>query len=167
MGRLSEEKRVNVILKAIATAHDRWNLAIYGDGNKLDELRQLTDSLNISNQVVFKGWIQQPWNDVHEAAALIISSEYEGFSLVCYEALACGIPVISTPVNGVTDIIHNGLNGYIYPHNSHEELAHILDNICSGKYTPIDPYICHESVINYDANTVFYDTMNTIISILN
>lgn len=167
MGRLSEEKRVNVILKAIATAHDRWNLAIYGDGNKLDELRQLTDSLNISNQVVFKGWIQQPWNDVHEAAALIISSEYEGFSLVCYEALACGIPVISTPVNGVTDIIHNGLNGYIYPHNSPEELAHILDNIGSGKYTPIDPYICHESVINYDANAVFYDTMNTLTSLLN
>ena len=44
MGRLSEEKRVNVILKAIATAHDRWNLAIYGDGislMSLDSLRTL------------------------------------------------------------------------------------------------------------------------------
>ncbi len=166
IGRLSEEKRVDIILKALAIAHDNWHLSIYGDGDKLDELKQLTHSLHIDSQVTFKGWIQQPWNDVHEAAALIISSEYEGFSLVCYEALACGIPVISTPVNGVTDIISEGINGYIYPHNNPKELAHILDNISSGKYAPIEPYICHESVINYNADEVFYDTMNTITSIL-
>ena len=167
MGRLSEEKRVNVILKAIATAHDRWNLAIYGDGNKLDELRQLTDSLNISNQVVFKGWIQQPWNDVHEAAALIISSEYEGFSLVCYEALACGIPVISTPVNGVTDIIHDGINGYIYPHNSPEELAHILDNIAQGNIHPLTLIYATNLLLIMMPTQFFYDTMNTLTSLLN
>ena len=166
IGRLSEEKKVDIILKALSVTHDCWNLSIYGDGDKLHELQQITDALNIANRVKFNGWVQNPWNNIQEATALIIASEYEGFSLVCYEALACGIPVISTPVNGVIDIINEGVNGYIYPHNSPEKLADILDNINSGKLTPIDPLTCRKSVSKYDASIVFNDTMNVITSVL-
>ena len=71
-------------------------------------------TLNLNNQITFTGWKDNPWDYVQSPAALILASEYEGFSLVCYEALASGIPVISTKVDGVTDIICNGVNGYLY-----------------------------------------------------
>lgn len=164
VGRLSEEKRVDIILKALSMTIDTWTLSIYGDGDKRAELQQLAISLNISDRITFHGWTDSPWNSIGNTAALILASEYEGFSLVCYESLACGIPVISTPVNGVIDIIEPGVNGFLYPHNNPKELATVLDNIGSEILPPIDPYVCHNSVADYDKNIVFKHIMECILS---
>lgn len=164
IGRLSPEKNVSLIIKAIANAKDCWRLTIIGEGQEKKELTKLVSTLNLNNQITFTGWKDNPWDYVQSPAALILASEYEGFSLVCYEALASGIPVISTKVDGVTDIICNGVNGYLY--NSQTELTDILDNMALHSIPGFNPSECKTSILPYNKPDVLKSISENILSVL-
>lgn len=86
IGRLSSEKNVSLIINAISNAVDKWELTIIGDGNERNSLENLTKELHLTDRIHFIGWQTRPWDYVQSPAALVLSSDYEGFPLVCNEA---------------------------------------------------------------------------------
>ncbi|MCR4868421.1 MAG: glycosyltransferase [Lachnospiraceae bacterium] len=135
VGRLSEEKRVDLILKAMACAESKWSLVVIGDGDERQSLEQLAAELLIEERVEFCGWQEQPWSYLSDRFIdfLVIASEYEGYPLVGIEAMVAGIPVISTPVDGMIESITPGVNGYLFEHDNPQQLSFILDCIATGK----------------------------------
>ncbi len=166
IGRLSEEKRVDTIFRAISLAKQNWRVIIIGDGDQRDELVKLAKCLHLEKQVDFHGWKKEPWKRVENVSALVLASDYEAFPLVAIESLAAGIPVISTPVDGITEIIKPGVNGFLFPHKDSAGLACILDAMASGKLPPIESEVCRESVADYEEQKVLIDFQGKLEGVL-
>ena len=155
IGRLSPEKNIGLILKAVArVAELDWSLQIIGDGEEREALKKLAEDLGIQKQVQFSGWVDEPWKGVTEAAALVLSSYYEGVPLVILEALARGIPVLSSAVGSIPEVIVPGENGYLYPSGDDAMLAGILKFMALGKLPYPDASTCIQSVERHRADHV-------------
>lgn len=150
VGRLSEEKRVSVIIDAIAQTKTCWKLKIVGDGELRDKIEQQVRDRALNDRVLFYGWQERPWEVAQEATGLVLASEYEAFPLVAIEALACGLPVFSTPVDGIVELIKPGENGFLYARDDSAELAALLDLYAVGGLPQIDPRACKNSVAKYE-----------------
>ena len=101
---------------------------IGGDGRRTPEherLSRLARSLGIDDIVQFRGRVDQPGLVPYYNAAdvLVLPSHYESFGLVALEALACGTPVVATPVGAMPDIIREGKNGIVTHDGMPESLA--------------------------------------------
>jgi UDP-D-galactose:(glucosyl)LPS alpha-1,6-D-galactosyltransferase len=86
---------------------------------------------------------------------------------VALEGLARGIPVISTPVEGLAECIKPGVNGYLYEKGSSEGLAEVLDAVAAGVLPDIQPEACVSSVAKYEKETVLSDIVSKIEKLLN
>ncbi len=150
VGRLSPEKKVSVILDAIA-ASDGWCLRVIGNGEEYGALTAQAERLGIAGRVTFLGWQDHPWEHVQGVDALVLASEYEAFPLVAIEALACGLPIFSTPVDGIIELVRPGENGFLFAQGAGGELAQILDFYAAGKLPRIKPAVCKQSVQAYEA----------------
>lgn len=166
VGRLSEEKNVDRLVRAVALTDSCWKLRIIGDGSEKAKLQELCGELDILNRVEFLGWQQEPWQYAEHVTALALASEYEGFPLSAVEALASGIPVISTPVDGITELICPGMNGYLYSKGNPKELAELLDMVSDGTLPPISPAKCRESVAIYECKTALKDFSEKLLDVL-
>lgn len=100
-------------------------LVLAGKGVLEERLRKQAQTMQIGNKVIFAGQLGQ--EDLvrlyRDALALVVSSRYEAGPLVLLEAMACGTPVISTPVGIATEAINNRSNGIIVPQRSPEKIA--------------------------------------------
>lgn len=163
VGRLTEEKRPDIPIKAISLCKTDWKLRIIGDGELKEEIINLSNELNISDTVEFCGWLDNPWKHADEISYLVITSDYESFSLVAQEALYCGIPVISTPVDGVSERIIAGTNGYFVSHDSPKELAEVLDLIATNVLPALNPETCHNMALPYEKEKALVTIENLII----
>ncbi len=106
----------------------------------------LAKKYNVSDEIYWHGWQQNPWYCANEADALVLASEYEGFSLVTIEAWAAGIPVISTPVGIIPELLKPGENGFLFPFGDTKSLANILKAIALHTMPDIDPETCKYTV---------------------
>jgi glycosyltransferase involved in cell wall biosynthesis len=88
-------------------------------------LRRLADDLRLGDVVCFTGAV--PHSRVHEhyatAHIFLNASRAEGFATTCLEAMACGLPIVSTPVGGFRDAIVNSVNGALVPQEDVEAFA--------------------------------------------
>lgn len=138
IGRLNPQKNYSLLIESFSLfsqKHDDYTLEIYGQGELELTLKEQAIKLGIKDKVVFEGFR----NDVHEqiidAAIFVMSSDYEGLSNALLEAMAMGIPCISTdsPPGGARMVIKNGQNGLLVPVGNKESLAEAMDLIASDK----------------------------------
>jgi len=112
-GRLVKNKGFADLVRAIASLSDA-NLLIIGDGPERKKLEKLAAKLKISDRVTFAGW-QEEQNDVYQliksAKIFVMNSLSEGGPRVALEAMALGLPIITTKVGVMTDVIRDGENG--------------------------------------------------------
>lgn len=162
VGRLSYIKRIDIILEAMYRAKDPWKLRIIGDGEIRSEVEGWIEMLKLSDRVEILGWKEDPWNECTDSGILVMASEYEGFGLVAFEASSTGKTVISSPVDGVSDYIEFGKNGYIYPYEDAVLLAEILNGLASGTIDRCDPNVCRESVTDYSTER-YFEKVNNIL----
>lgn len=165
VGRLSVEKRVETIIWAIGRTKARWNLKIIGDGDERERLERIVSELGLEEQVYFMGWKINPWEYADDVSALVLASEYEGFPVAAIEAMACGIPVISTPVDGIVEIIRPGINGFLFPQGDCAALSDILDAISSGQMPATCPQIIREMIEDYEEGKALAEFRDEIFGI--
>ncbi len=159
IGRISPEKRIEVILKALTLSTESWNFYIVGEGEKeyVQTLQDEVFRLRLSNRVSWMGWQENPWKCAKSADAIVLASEYEGMPLVLIEALACGKTVISTPTPGAIELIMPGKTGYLFGYNDYEMLAEILNALQQGQLPFMDGEHCKKYVMKYESNTALKD----------
>ncbi len=140
VGRLTEQKNYPLLFEAFSIFNNQnnnlYNLKIYGDGPKVQELKDYCIKLGIDSCVIFAGedskWHQKELND----AMYILSSDYEGMPNALAEAMAIGIPSISTdcPSGGSRELIVNGVNGFLVPINDVDSLVNAMNRINTMQY---------------------------------
>jgi glycosyltransferase involved in cell wall biosynthesis len=113
VGRLHEQKGHQYLLKAFAKVADRSRLLIIGDGNLKDELVKLAEDLQISDRVTFLGARSDIYEFLSAINVFVMPSLWEGQPIALLEALAIGKPCIATSVDGIPEVITNGVNGYL------------------------------------------------------
>lgn len=129
---LSHVKGIDVLLRAFARAFDRTEniiLEIGGDGEQKEDLHKLAKMLHLENQVRFLGLLsrEQVRSAMWRANVFALPSYVETFGVVLIEAMATGLPVVSTRCGGPEDIIDPKVGWLIKPGDV-EELAAVLRN---------------------------------------
>ncbi|MBY0124240.1 glycosyltransferase [Bacillus sp. S/N-304-OC-R1] len=126
-GRLIDVKGFDVLIKAheyLLENNVKNKLLILGEGEQREFLEKLTHELNVNNSVIFKGFVDNPYKYMRSASVFVLSSRYEGFSVVIAEALSLGIPVVSTDCrSGPAEILGDGKFGLLSPVNDYKALA--------------------------------------------
>ena len=121
VGGFRREKKHLLMLQAFfIIKHLPCKLVIVGGGAMEDELKQKVFDLGLGDKVVFIGFDSNPFKYVSQSDCFVLSSEVEGFPNVLIEALACGIPIISTDCSSgprellapATDLHHRAINNY-------------------------------------------------------
>jgi glycosyltransferase involved in cell wall biosynthesis len=124
VGRLVPIKNLTAalnIIKELAAKDDRFHLCIIGDGPERSTLEALGQALNIERHVHFTGWMRNMMEVYAGIDLLLLTSLNEGTPVTIIEAMAVGIPVISSRVGGVPDLITEGVSGLMFDLN--EETA--------------------------------------------
>lgn len=102
---------------------DKVVFVVAGDGPLEAYLRELVDELEISDKVHFLGFRDDVPELMHMFDLVVASSEYESFSLVLAEAMACGKAVVATRVGGIPEVVEDDVTGILVPHKNPEALA--------------------------------------------
>lgn len=116
VGRLTFQKDPQRLMRLCARLKERkpdLKVAIVGTGELEQEVKQLCAELGISENVQFLGFQSNPIKMVHDSKAMILTSRWEGTPMCALEAMALGTPVVSTPSDGMKDLIDDGINGYL------------------------------------------------------
>lgn len=123
-------KRLDVLLKALPyVIHTHQaELNVIGTGPRLDEYVTLARSLGIEDEVHFLGHVDHSRMPAHYAAAdlFVLPSSMESFGLVVAEAMACGLPVVSTRVGGIPEVVEEGVTGLLVPPDNPQALAEAI-----------------------------------------
>lgn len=137
-GTLNERKGYNRLLEAfskIANLYPDWKIIFAGNG-EIGKAKELQIQLHIpENQVIYLGWVSghEKEKAFQEASIYCLPSWGEGFPMGVLDAWAYGIPVITTPVGGIVDIIQDGINGLIYNIYDIQKLSDNLSILISSE----------------------------------
>lgn len=143
VGRLTPQKGQERIIGALAglAPVDRPRLIIVGGDGENDaeeqRLRKLADHMGVASRVDFAGSIpQERLPDYYAAADLVVlASHYESFGLVGLEALACGRPVVTTPVGVLQQLARRRRPGVLIADNASRSLAVAIEAALAGAST--------------------------------
>lgn len=136
-GRMNDEvkqfdKLILAYANSILPSHN-IKLLLLGDGSKKGELQELARSLNLENQVVFKGQVSNPFAYFSKAKYLVLSSKFEGLPMVILEALACETPVIAFDCpSGPSEIIIDKENGLLIDNQNFEKLVEGMNEMVNN-----------------------------------
>jgi glycosyltransferase involved in cell wall biosynthesis len=117
LGRLGERKGLPELLEALADARlgiEPWLVTIAGDGN-IARYREQASGLGLNGRVHFTGWVDtaETRRLLLESDLLLLPSHAEGLPMSVIEAFAHGVPVVTTPVGAIPDIVEHGVNGLL------------------------------------------------------
>lgn len=124
---------IDVLIKAFKLVVDRnqtldTELLIYGTGPCREEYGQLAEQLGIDDKVKFMGWVdnaQLP--EVYSILSVSVSvSNSESFGVVAVEAMACECPVVTSDADGFTEVVDDGVTGFIVPKRNVEATAEAI-----------------------------------------
>lgn len=133
IGRLAAQKGVPVLIAALARAREvrpSLTLRLVGDGPDRVMLETQVDALGLGNVVTFLGYRSQEEvaEILSEASALVLPSFAEGVPVVLMEAMASDIPVVTTRIAGIPELVEDSVSGRLVAPGEEEALAQaILD----------------------------------------
>lgn len=138
VGRLIEQKNHKLLINAfskILRQYPDYKLKIYGIGPLESDLKKLIDDLNIKDKVELMGTKSKVMYEVNNSEIFVLPSNFEGFPNVLIEAMATGLPVISSNFKtGIAEeLINDGENGYLFDVGDENGLIDSLLKILSRK----------------------------------
>ena len=134
VARLVHDKGIHLLLRAFAEikSDKKLKLLIVGDGPEKRNLIELSMSLGINEKIKFVGYQNEITRFLYQMDIFVLPSLVENLPLSCLEAMAAGVPVLTTRVGGIPEYIDHRVNGSIVePGNSwqiKEELEFLINN---------------------------------------
>ena len=114
MGDLIQRKNYDTAIKAIAEAKNpALHYFICGKGQELDNLKNLAQSLGVSEQIHFMGFRSDIKELLSAADIFLFTTKQEGLPRSMMEAMASGLPCIASKIRGNVDLIEDGVGGYL------------------------------------------------------
>ena len=138
VGRLSPEKGQTGLLRAFArlrSKHPDAVLRLVGDGPDRDALERLASDFGIGGAVTFAGRLpeQETLAEIARADILVLPSFMEGLPIVLMEAMALGVPVVSSRVAGIPELVSDGKTGLLFAPSDWDELAQCMERLLSDR----------------------------------
>ena len=137
VGRLYKKKNQLLMIDAfsdIASKYSDYTLVIYGDGPLREMLTQHICKLGLQDRVYLPGKSDHIIDELYKSEIFCMSSNYEGMSNALLEAVCVGLPIVTTRVSGVDDMLTNGENALITKPMSRADMADALDKILGDNY---------------------------------
>lgn len=137
VGRLTAAKGFDTLIRAwaeVTPAAPEWTLIIVGEGEERPQLESLRAELDLVDSVQLPGTRSDIGEAYRQASVFCLSSRYEGFGLVLIEAMAFGLPVVSTNCEaGPRAVLRNGENAIVVPVDDTQALATALLTVMQDK----------------------------------
>ena len=151
VGRLSEEKGVCELIHSLPPLCEKYGdfqILIVGDGSLSASVNDFILSHHLESKVIRMNWVDHTRLPelLNQLKLLVLPSYTEGLPNILLESMACGTPVLGSPVGGIPDVIKNGFNGFILTENTPDSIFNSLDNILS----------------NFDLEPISKNAINTI-----
>lgn len=116
LGRLTHQKnpqRLLRVLEQVVRRCPQTQAAIIGTGELEEDVKQLVEEKNLQDNVHCLGFLDNPHGILQNAKAMVLTSRWEGLPICVLEAMALGVPIVSTPTDGVREVIIQGENGFL------------------------------------------------------
>lgn len=134
IGRIDDNKNQKMLVDAFSLLADRypdWSLHLYGDGEGRKSLEKKVSDEGLYGRVTCHGVVDNVADVMSRAGIFVLPSKIEGMPNALIEAMAMGMPCISTdcPCGGPRDLIEDGVNGYLVPVDDVDEMADRLEKL--------------------------------------
>lgn len=116
LGRLTYQKnpeRLIDIMEKTIKKNPKIKFAILGDGDLTEVVENLIQTKQLNKQIAYLGFSNNPYKILKCSKGMLMSSRWEGLPMCALESIALGVPVISTPADGLKEIIVNDENGFL------------------------------------------------------
>ncbi|ENZ34382.1 hypothetical protein HMPREF1084_01671 [Clostridium butyricum 60E.3] len=164
IGYLEKRKGVDVLIKSIPYLKKQdknINVYICGDGPEKSNLETLVKKLGLCEMVNFEGWIDiyKKKEILKKANLLVFPSRNEGLPMAILESLGYGIPVISTNVGSIADVIKENYNGYFVEIGDYENIAKLTNVLIENeeKYKEMSKNAFDSIMNSYEEGKYFND----------
>ena len=142
VGRLNSQKNQKLLIESFAIVsrdYPQYRLFIYGDGPLKSELQLLVKNLGIADKVVFTGFKNDIITELMDADLFVLSSDFEGVPNALMEAMALGLPCISTDCagGGARMLIDDEINGLLVPVGDPKSLSKKMGSVLVDKQLSI------------------------------
>ena len=129
--RLTEQKNLILLIKAffrLSQEYKDYSLEIYGNGDQREELISMIYSLRLEHKAFIYPFLSNIHQRIMDYSMFVMTSDYEGMPNSLLEAMAIGLPVISTDClgGGAKAVINDGINGLLIPCNDEEALYNAM-----------------------------------------
>lgn len=136
VGRLEKQKNYPLLIKAfyeIAMKYENIVLSIYGEGSLHSELNNYINKLNLQGKVCLCGRTKNIEDELLQSDLYVLSSDWEGMPNSLMEAMAVGLPCISTDCKtGPAELIEDGVNGYLIPVDDKDALVNSIMKVINN-----------------------------------
>lgn len=133
LGRLTPQKnphRLIDVFEKVLHKRASTQIAIVGTGELDQEIRSIVKEKGLENQITFLGFQSNPYKILHDAKVMVMTSRWEGTPMCALESMALGVPIVSTPTDGLADLVKDGVTGYLSSSDDilAEKIVEILEN---------------------------------------
>jgi len=132
VGRITQEKGLDLLLDALTRVAGDWHLNVVGDGIAMSEIRAKVRGSRLGSRVTFRGWLtgESLAQAYREAAVVVVPSRWpEPFGIVGIEAMAHARPVIAFGVGGIPEWLEDGVGGFLVPPADVEGMADRISTV--------------------------------------
>ncbi|WP_034622972.1 glycosyltransferase [Desulfovermiculus halophilus] len=152
VGRLSKQKDFGSLINAFALVREKKSarLVILGEGDERANLETQIDDLGLEHYADLPGFVDNPFAYMSRACVFVLSSAWEGLPGVLIQAMACGVPVVSTDCpSGPREILEEGKWGKLIPVGDIYQMANAIESALNG-----DKVDARERAIFFNEETI-------------
>lgn len=116
IGRISYEKdpqRVAKVASKVLKLLPSAKFSVIGTGDLIDNMRKIFVDEGVYNRVMFTGVLPYPYKALKQSKCILMCSKFEGTPITAIEAMSLGVPIVSTPTDGMVDLVENEKTGFL------------------------------------------------------